>query len=138
MKLVLDASMTGAWLLPDEGSQRADKLLRRILVGDDRAHVPALWSYEIANLLLTAHRRHRLDGGQLEEASSLVAMIPCQRHDQDQPARRERLLHIAQRFELSAYDAAYLELADDLQCALASLDGRLVEASRQMSLPAVR
>ena len=37
---------------------------------------------------------------------------------------------LAERYQLSAYDAAYLWLAADLQCPLATLDAKLAEAAQ--------
>ncbi|MDB5410014.1 MAG: hypothetical protein JWL84_4926 [Rhodospirillales bacterium] len=59
MSLVLDASMTVAWLFTDERSETAQMVLRRVAA--DGAWVPSLWRIEIANLLRNAVRRQRCD-----------------------------------------------------------------------------
>ena len=46
-----------------------------------------------------------------------------------QPVLRSEILSLSLRFGLSAYDAAYLELALRLQCPVATLDQALREAA---------
>jgi predicted nucleic acid-binding protein len=131
----MDASLSGAWLLPDESSAAADRLLESALRGRNHLAAPALWTYEILNLLLSAARRGRIAEGRVEEALSLVQRVPISCYDHDSPLSRVRILRFAQRFALSAYDASYLELADRLQAPLATLDTRLAETARALGLP---
>ncbi|ALA59616.1 type II toxin-antitoxin system VapC family toxin [Nitrospira moscoviensis] len=51
MECVVDSSFALAWALPDERSSRADRIMDR-LAAEDRFWVPALWWYEVANVLL--------------------------------------------------------------------------------------
>lgn len=127
--LVVDASIAGAWLLPDETSQRAELLLTRILSGAAELAVPGLWVYELTNLLVSAGRRGRIGDDQIAEAHQLLDAVPRRTFDHDTATTRDRMTHLARRFELSAYDAAYLELADRLACPLATADGRLARAA---------
>ena len=57
--IVLDASAIAAWCFEDESDPAADALLDR--VATDGATVPALWVFEVANLLARAERRDRVD-----------------------------------------------------------------------------
>ena len=59
--LVLDCSLAIAWCFEDEASAAADAILER--VRDDGALVPALWVWEVANVLTLAARRGRIGGG---------------------------------------------------------------------------
>ena len=54
--VVADASFCGAWFLPDERSNDADRLLESLVAGRDEMWVPALWFYELANLFRSARR----------------------------------------------------------------------------------
>ena len=74
--VVADASFCGAWFLPDERSNDADRLLESLVSGGDEMWVPALWFYELANLFRSARRRDRLAGGQLSEALSILSEVP--------------------------------------------------------------
>lgn len=133
-RLVVDASAAGAWVLPDEHSEAAETLLGGIAAEEIELVVPQLWVYEMTNLLLTARRRGRLDEAGHETAHRFLDALPCQCFDHEMPLTRERMSRIALRFELSAYDASYLELADRLQCPLASFDERLSGAAATMGL----
>jgi len=129
MRVVVDASFAGAWLLPDEASARADRLLRRALSSKVELCVPQLWIYEIGNLLISAERRNRITADQVHEAQALIEAVPRTTFDHQTLLARERISSLAMRHRLSTYDAAYLELADRLQCELATLDKRLAKAS---------
>lgn len=58
MAFVLDASVVLAWLLPDERSAVAQRLLLRSV--QDRPRAPSLLLVEVANALLQVERRTRL------------------------------------------------------------------------------
>jgi len=127
--VVVDASVAGAWLLPDETSRRADRILTSIRREGATMSVLSLWIYEIANLLLSAERRGRLDDVDRADALRLIESLPRQVHDHESPIAQRRLAELAARFRLSAYDAAYLELADRLQGRLYTFDDRLARAA---------
>lgn len=120
---VLDASLALALALPDERSGAADRTIGRISEGDV-LWVPALWWYEIANGLTMARRRTRLS-----EADSLRALETYGRLriETDGPAGdlAWRLHSLAVEHGLSAYDAAYLELAQRRAAGLLTIDARL-------------
>jgi len=132
--VVVDASFAGAWILPDEHSHEADNVLAAVLRGKQRLAVPELWTYEILNLIVSARRRGRIEANQVEEAVRLIEQIPVEFYDHQSRPIRDRVVRIASRFSLSAYDAAYLELADRLQCPLLSLDDDLTAAARSLGL----
>ena len=133
-RIVADASFCGAWVLPDEASPRAEKVLRLLLQGDLELWAPSLWAYEMTNLLLSASRRERIEEAGLFEALDLVAKVPLKHTDIPGVLARERMLRLALRFDLSAYDAAYLELADRLRAPLHTTDRSLAKAAKALDL----
>ena len=75
MTFVLDCSMALALQMPDEAAGLpAEALLRRLM--DEGAIVPALWRLEVANALLMAERRGRIDAGFREGAIADLAVMP--------------------------------------------------------------
>ncbi|MFQ5740303.1 MAG: type II toxin-antitoxin system VapC family toxin [Acidobacteriota bacterium] len=132
--LVVDASFAGAWILPDEHSAEADRVLEAALDRDLELALPDLWIYEMENLLLAAHRRNRITKAQVFEAHQLLEALPCRFYSHQGALACDRTAALALRFDLSGYDAAYLELADRLQCQLMTLDNRLLEAARSLGL----
>jgi predicted nucleic acid-binding protein len=132
--VVVDASFAGAWILPDEASGGAELLLREILEEKTVMAVPELWHYEMGNLLRSAVRRKRLAEADAGTALDLLRRVPRQIFDHRDDLFQRRLMTLAIRFDLSAYDAAYLELADRLQCALVTNDRRLRETAGTLGL----
>ena len=72
------------------------------------------------------------------DGQRLIQSVPCKFFEHSTPLAQERLLQFTQRFGLTAYDAAYLELADRLQCELYSADADLVRAARTLGLTVQR
>lgn len=131
---VVDASLCGAWILPDEASPRAEKILAGIAQGSLELVVPALWHYEMVNLLRSALRRKRIGPDDARGALDALALVPVVHEDIPEASARRRILYLAGQFDLSAYDAAYLELADRFKIPLHSTDGKLVAAATRLGL----
>ena len=122
---VLDASLAAAWFLPDEASDAADRLLGDALA--DAPVVPSLFRHELRNLLLVAERRGRLAAADVDEALIRLAALPIAVRDGGDD---RQVVNLARKYALTAYDAAYLELALREGAPLATLDKRLAEAAR--------
>lgn len=133
-RIIADASFCGAWILPDENSLRAEKVLAAVLCGDLELWAPSLWIYELANMLRSAHRRKRIEEEMLFEGLRLIAKIQTIHFDVPKGLAVERISQLALQFDLSAYDAAYLELADRLRAPLHTADLRLSDAAAKLDL----
>jgi len=131
---VADASFCGAWILADELSDKAEDLLTRIVNGSVELVVPALWHYEMNNLLRSAHRRKRLTEEDAREALKTLNQVPLSIEDLPEGPARKRMLHLALQFDLSSYDAAYLEVADRHKIPLHTADAKLRAAAKQLGL----
>ncbi len=126
MPFVLDNSVVCGWLLESQSSAYADAVAERLQ--EDRAVAPALLHMEYANVLRTACRRGALIAQQAQEAIAQLALLPI---DTDREAQAPgQLLALALRHDLSAYDAAYLELALRRQLPIATTDTALADAAR--------
>ena len=123
---VVDASVTLAWCFGDEASAAADRVLTRLET--EPAIAPAHWPLEIANALRTAERRGRLVANDLPRLRALLAALPVEIAPVELTTAVFGVLETARRENLSAYDAAYLELAAIRGLALATVDERLREA----------
>ncbi len=131
MPFVLDASTTMAWCFEDEASEATEAVLDKL--GADHALVPALWEYEVANVLLVAERRKRITEFQATRFLALLGQLPI--HVSPYPPRATALMAIGRRHQLSAYDSAYLELASREGVALASVDVALKNAAAASGVP---
>lgn len=131
--LVLDSSVTLAWVLDDEHSLGPELLAR--LTAADVAIVPAHWILEVTNGLRMAVRRKRLAS---DDAPRVLARISKQpiKVDSETPLRGWREIPtLAEEYDLTTYDAAYLELAMRLDAPLATLDEDLARAARSAKVP---
>jgi predicted nucleic acid-binding protein len=125
MPIVIDASIAMAWCFEDEASNATDAVLDRLR--DDEAVVPALWRLEVTNVLLVAERRDRITEAQSTRFLDLLLQL---RIRVDPSATDPNaVLAIGRRHRLSAYDAAYLLLAERTASPLATLDRRLSAAA---------
>lgn len=136
-RLVLDASVTLAWCLPEESTAYTEAVLD-LLAGGGEAAVPAIWPFEVANALLVAERHKRIALTQVTSVLQRIADLPIA----IDPIRVERafgaILSTARDGKLTEYDAAYLELALREGLPLATLDDRLKQAARKVGIAPVR
>ena len=65
-KLVIDASAAISLCLADENSSMSERLLGEL--GDYQIIVPPHWGVEVANALLMAYRRKRIEFSEIEKA----------------------------------------------------------------------
>jgi predicted nucleic acid-binding protein len=126
--VVLDASMALAWCFPDEASARADAAL--VALEGETVLVPEVWRLEIANALLVGERQKRLRQPEILRFLTLLESLPLIEDTQTISECIRNVLPLARESGLSAYDAAYLELALRRGAALATLDARLAKAAR--------
>ena len=125
-RCIIDASMAAAWCLPDEGDAA---LVWLDGVARDGAIVPALWPFEINNVLLMAERRKRIGESDAVNARVLLGRLPIVIEPAPTVATVAETLQLARRFSLSFYDASYLESALRNRLPLGSFDKALVQAA---------
>lgn len=131
---VLDASVSAAWLLNDESSAYADRVLKG-LAGAGTALVPAIWRYEMANVLWVGVRLERLSTADAEQLSQWITALPITVDSASVESVPVGVAHVAAGYDLSIYDAAYLELALRKGLPLATLDQRLASAAKKAGVP---
>jgi predicted nucleic acid-binding protein len=130
--LVLDSSATLAWIYADETSDAVQQVFN--IVAENGAVVPALWRLEIANSLTVAVRRGRVDVAFRDAALADLALLDIATDPHTDAYSWTTTLHLADRFGLTLYDAAYLELAHRRSLPLASLDEELRIAGRGLGV----
>lgn len=132
---VIDASITLAWCFDDESSVDADRVLARL--EQEEALAPAQWPLEIANALRTAERRGRLDASELPRLRALLAALPVEVAPVELTTATGGVLEAARTHDLTAYDAAYLDLAAIRGLSLATGDERLRAACARAGVEVV-
>jgi predicted nucleic acid-binding protein len=131
---VVDASVTLAWCFEDETTETTQAILRRLF--EEGGIAPGHWPVEVVSGLLTADRRGRLAVGRLASARTVLGALPVDVVAMDLD-RALAMLDAARDLGLTAYDAAYLELARSRDLGLATLDQRLAAACRTVGVPLV-
>ena len=127
--VVVDASVALAWCFPDEASDYADGVL--VALKGQAIVVPAVWGLEIANAMLAGERRKRLKQPEILRFLALLEGLSIIQDDQAVSDSVSNLLPLARDYDLSAYDAAYLELSIRHGISLATLDAKLQKAAQR-------
>ena len=130
---ILDCSVTMAWCFDDEASPYTDGV-RELLV-DERAVVPAIWPLEVANATIVGERRKRLDEARSVRFFFLLDRLPIVIDAETRVRAFGDIPYLCRTHNLSAYDAAYLELAIRRGLPIACLDGKLKAAARAVGVP---
>ncbi len=127
MSLVLDSSVTLAWIYMEERSEPIAQVFDRVTSAG--AWVPSLWRLEIANVLEMGVRRGRMDAAFRDATLADLELLPIQTDPDTEKQTWQSTLRLAERHRLTLYDAAYLELAMRRGLPLASLDRELRAAA---------
>jgi len=135
MDWVIDSSIALAWALPDETSKEAERFLSRISMRSI-LWVRALWWYEMANALLMAQRRKRLTEAERIRLTELYRKLPIRTDVMLDSDIMWRFQTLGIEYDLSAYGAAYLELAQRRGLGLATVDRPLRSAAQRTGIKA--
>ena len=128
MSLVLDSSVTLAWIFSEETTPAIQNVLS--LVTTAGAWVPALWRLEVANVLEMGVRSRRNSAAFRDSTLADLALLPIQVDAETDRQAWGPTLRLAARHRLTLYDAAYLELAQRRGLPLATLDAELRAAAK--------
>jgi predicted nucleic acid-binding protein len=108
--MIIDASVLLSAFFQDEAQAQAQAVIREHATGRERLRSPTLLIYEVTNAVWQAERRGRIPGDQADEILRAIAGLNIELL----PLEWGESLPLARRFGRSAYDAAYLTLADRL------------------------
>jgi predicted nucleic acid-binding protein len=126
-EFVLDGSVTMAWYFADESNPYADSVLSDL--ESARALVPSLWTLEVANTVLVGERRKRSTEAQAAAWLGILETLSIEVDGETTSHAWSSTLALARSQNLSAYDAAYLELAMRRGLPLATLDAKQKNAA---------
>ena len=128
-RFVLDASTVLTWCFPDEEAQKTQEISERIATGDT-VIVPAFWRHEVLNALLFGEKRKRITRELAQAFIEDLARLPV---EIDTGATQEIVFNTTQalcrKHGLTAYDAAYLEIAIRNRYPFATTDDDLKRAA---------
>ncbi len=126
----MDCSCAAALFLPDESSLKMKSFMGD-LPENYSLWVPALWWYEMTNVLLVAERRGRLNHLDISKIIPLFDQFNLSTDNSSGARFSTRIYELASTCQLTAYDATYLELAIRKKAGLISLDGQLLSAAKK-------
>jgi predicted nucleic acid-binding protein len=124
---ILDCSVTMAWCFDDEATNLTNAVRDSLVAAG--AVVPSIWPLEVANATIVGERRKRLDEARSRRFITLLESLPIVVDGETSLHAFSDISHLARTYQLSAYDAAYLELAIRRGLPLACLDGKLRAAA---------
>jgi predicted nucleic acid-binding protein len=130
--LVIDASSVLAWCFEDESGPEADALIEKVAA--EGAAVPGVWSLEIANGLVMAERRGRIKPAESVAFAAMIEELPIVADRATGARALHETMSLARAHRLTAYDAAYLDLAMRLGLPLASGDRKLAAAAERVGV----
>ena len=100
----------------------------------ESAEVPAIWSLEVGNALISALRRARIDDAVVASSLRALATLPINPDRAMGASELSAIVAIASQHGLTTYDACYVELAQRRHLPLATLDRKLREACDAMGV----
>lgn len=119
--MVLDASAVLELLLLGPGAKHVESLISS---GDESLHAPHVLDLEVAQVLRRYHAKGALDSVRAALALEDLEALVITRHSHQPLLGRVWQL----RANATAYDAAYLALAEGLDATLVTFDRRLAKA----------
>jgi predicted nucleic acid-binding protein len=135
-RFVLDGSVALSWYFADEADPYADAVAA--LFPNVEAFVPILWHLEVANAVLMGERKKRSTAAQASTWLGFLASLPMIVDPETNARAWADILHLARAHDLTAYDAAYLELALRRSLPMATLDDKLKSACAAAGVPLLK
>ncbi len=122
MRLVVDASVSVKWLVPEEDADIALELT----TGKNDLHAPRLMASEVANALWSKARRGQIEHG---KASALIASVPRMpvQWNADETVCADAI-RFALALDRPVYDCMYLALAHRIGAVVVTADLRFANA----------
>jgi predicted nucleic acid-binding protein len=136
-RFVLDASVVLTWCFPDENTDLAQHVAERFKQGDT-AMAPSFWPHEVLNALLAGEKHKGLSKEMIRSFLDDLALLPVTLEQCPAGIVFDRIQSLSRKHGLTAYDAAYLDLALDNGLALATLDEALMRACKNEGAAWVR
>jgi len=132
VRFVLDASIVITWAMGGEAHPLADSALVALQTGS--AAVPAIFWYEIRNILVLNERRGRIDPS---DSTQFLADLDEFDIKANFPQDSGACIALARKHALSVYDSAYLALAIHERLPLATLNRTLAAAAAIEGIPSL-
>jgi len=132
LSLIVDSSVAVSWSMEDERSEMSDKALSSVVRFG--AIVPIHWPIEVANALLMASRRSRMTTQHRDQLLANLQYLDITVDPHTNEYVWSSIMSISDAYNLTVYDATYLELAQRRRIPLATLDKKLRVAAKNAAV----
>lgn len=128
-RCVIDASFVLSFLLPDEKNDQITAIFQNFLQGKINFISHPLLPYEVLNSLKIAVLRKRLSA----DLAKQISVVFLRYHIQFQPIDFHAVFLLAEKYNLTFYDASYLYLSQSQNLPLLTLDKHLIPFSSKLA-----
>lgn len=132
---VLDCFVTMTWLFQEEAT--AETLALRDGLVQNNCYVPSIWPLEVNNVLWVSTRNKKITDLQAERFKYLLKSLPIEIDLKASDMINDVIFELSKKYNISCYDAAYLELSLREKLPLATLDKGLSKASKNTGIKLV-
>ncbi|HSX20498.1 MAG TPA: type II toxin-antitoxin system VapC family toxin [Gammaproteobacteria bacterium] len=126
---VLDCSVAAAWCFEDEFTSHAQDIFN--LLNTMKAVVPNIWPLEISNVLCMAERHGRISADKCNSFLDIISSLAIELDMGHTSIFNNKIINLTRHHMITAYDAAYLELALRYNVPLASFDKKLCAVAKK-------
>jgi len=137
MIYVFDSSFVGALVIPDEKNPRVDMMYGKIENEDEKCAPHLLW-YEITNVFRKLIQRRRFTCDEVIQFYPRLLAIRLAIDNESGINYSKKLLRLSNDYNLSSYDAAYLELAERKNAVLCTFDEGLRAAAKRYGVTVIK
>ena len=123
---MLDCSISISWCFEEEQNEYTEDVIDS-LNNDCAAIVPVIWKLEIVNALRMAYKRKRVAEDRQADLLKFLCELPI--HTKSSATDCIDLLNLCKKYNLTSYDASYLDLAIKFNAPIATLDSALQKAA---------
>ena len=137
MIYVLDSSFVGAQIIPDEKDPLIDRMYGKIRRDDEKLAPHLIW-YEMANIFRKLMLRKRYNQDEVTQFFPFLTAMSLKCDYASGADYSKKLLRLCNDYNLSSYDAAYLELAERKKAVLCTFDENLQIAAKKRGVAVLR
>jgi len=134
---IYDASYVSALIIPDEKNPKIDKM-HKAVSEDDNIFTPQLLWYEVANIFMNLIRRKRYNYEKVTTFFPLLSAVRLKTDFETGVNYSKKIWELCNTYNLSSYDAAYLELADRKKAILCTLDENLINVAKKHGVTIIK
>jgi predicted nucleic acid-binding protein len=125
MKYILDSSVAFKWVVPEDDSDKANRIRDDFRKGIHQLFAPEFFPFELAHALTRAERQGRIKVGEAktfwtDAMTTVPGLLPVLQF-------ADRAIDISSQARVGVYDCLYVALAEQEKCELVTADDKLVK-----------